>query len=40
MMVVGAFTALVVGLATARKMDGTVHAGVIVVGEFGVLIGG
>jgi uncharacterized Zn-binding protein involved in type VI secretion len=38
--VLGSFTVFVCGLPAARMMDMTAHGGMIVLGEFTVLIGG
>ena len=39
MIALGSFTVLIEGLPAARIMDMTVHGGMIVLGEFTVLIG-
>ena len=40
MIVMGSTTVLICGLPAARIMDPTVHGGMIVLGEFTVIIGG
>lgn len=39
MIMLGSFTVLVTGLPAARMLDPTVHGGVIMLGDFTVLIG-